>query len=118
MPKQTWNLSFPRHESLTVTSLGTMEVVTPEDKFESSEEVLEAIKRGLTQWVRCTKTGKSAWVQSCEDLNIGDLSSCPATSYMRFLRAEGVLSLKISLLDVEDDQFAYDTVLVNEEDLE
>ena len=82
----------------------------------SSRQALAALKKVLTQWVKTTKDGRTAWKQSSEDFNIGDLSLCEE-DFKRYgakgLEAQGVYSFNILYCGDVADAETFDTILID-----
>jgi hypothetical protein len=86
------------------------------------EEIRPAITRALTKWVKTTDEGKNEWEESSHDFNIGDLSNVDKTQdpLRRYLEEQGIRNLFIEIFFAEDapGNWMYDSVLVNESELE
>lgn len=92
---------------------------------QSVQNLQDAICRAVTKWMIGTEDGKKAWEYSGGgDFNIGDLSTHVGdgenddSELVRFLEDEGVKNLRISDLADTDDNWTYDTSLVNSGDVE
>lgn len=82
---------------------------------------LAALKRAITKWVKSTEEGKKAFEYSCEDFNVGDLSSYTDSPYLTYyLHEEGIHELEISAYasDSGNMNWNYDTPLCNADELE
>lgn len=111
-----------------------MEKLTPNPMVEISadktqpvqtvQNLQDAICRAVTKWMIGTEEGKQAWEYAGSDFNIGDLSSHVGDGendnpeLVRLLEDEGVKNLRISDLADTDDNWTYDTSLVNSGDVE
>lgn len=99
----------------TVTARVTHEDLTEEKPF------LEALTHAITQWIKYTSAGREAWKNSSEDFNIGDLSMHLDEGLMDYMKEEGIKTLNINVMDVQERfcrDWTFDTVLVNGMDLE
>jgi hypothetical protein len=101
------------------TGIDAMRVVELTTVAESKEDVLKRLERALTAWIMETEEGKSAWRESSEDLNIGDVISYfdaegnPVASLKSHLKQEGILKVKDLFVLTNAAQESYDRVLVN-----
>lgn len=84
------------------------------------EEALALTIKAVTKWVQTTDTGKEAWTSSCEDLNIGDLSSYLDDEEL----AACLKEVGLENLDVQDAEYPvsadiwnFDTVLADSSEL-
>lgn len=100
----------------------TFAVLTCETEREMNDtQALEAFRKGITKWMRETLEGGRAWKESCEDFNIGDLSSYVGeyadNKYLHlYLEAEGIHHVEIEIHSVCQEAsraWTYDTVLRN-----
>lgn len=110
-------LVFLRNESAKVTTAGVLSLKTTLD---TDAEVKIALIEATTEWVSKTEAGRRLWVNSGEDLNIGDLASSGAFSDAMFLAAlqqRGVAFVDCAV-GCTDDSIAYDQVLVDTSRLE
>lgn len=67
------NLLFTRDEGDCQTTVAVVSILTRKP-VSTVEEKVAAVKEAVTRWVKKTKDGDECWDESCEDLNIGDLS--------------------------------------------
>ena len=77
---------------------------------------LGAVRRGVTKWVAQTPQGRTAYADSSDDYNVGDLSTDVGDeALVALLAAEGVYDLSIQTIteDDFDDDWTYDTLLVS-----
>lgn len=112
-----------------------MEKLTPNPMVEISadktqpvqtvQNLQDAICRAVTKWMIGTEEGKQAWeCNGGSDFNIGDLSQFVGDGendnpeLVRFLEDEGVKNLRISDVADTDDNWTYDTPLVDSGDVE
>ena len=89
----------------------------------SALKMLEAIRKAVTDWVKVSKNGQTAWAASSEDFNFGDLSFCFTDSDLKkFLHRYGIVDLNVWTFCSENPEvirgWAYDTILVDIEKLE
>ena len=96
--------------------------------FEPSSEITEseknlkffqALKRAITYWINYSDEGQSAYKNSSESINVGDLSSdVDEDTLVMFLEREGITFLSIYTMDVGTDfEWSYDSLLFNPEDI-
>jgi hypothetical protein len=76
---------------------------------------LQRLIRSTNNWVRDTRPGQRAWVDSQYDLNIGDLHHYEhAPSLKQRLVTQGIHDLSICLFsNTSVEQWEYDTILVD-----
>lgn len=100
----------------------TVAVVTAEvAKAELAQEdgFMHALIKGVTAWVKGSKSGKQEWATSSEDLNVGDLSHCTKDKdLIRELKKVGISNLEIETFVQLNHHgtWTYDTVLARMED--
>lgn len=100
----------------------TVAVVTAEVKsYDLAQEggFLHALVKGVTAWVKGSKSGKQEWATSSEDLNVGDLSHCTKDpDLIRELKKVGITNLEIETFVQlnHSGNWTYDTVLARMED--
>ena len=73
----------------------------------------------MTEWRDTTEAGAEAWADSSEDFNVGDLTGyVEDRALRRLLRARGILRLTIEIFhsDDRDDEWHYDTILMDPPD--
>lgn len=94
----------------------TVDSVSP--AIHNADSAFDAIRRAVTGWVADTSDGRSVWIDSCEDMNIGDLASAGIPASLRkYLRAEGIRNLEIDIPDtggVDACNYTFDSHLVDE----
>jgi len=86
-------------------------------------DVMKDLIKGITEWIKVTKKGKEEWDLSSKNFNIGDLSTLSLEAFeslIPFLQSVGIYCLDIDIYGTEDytPDYVYDSVLVNELDLE
>jgi hypothetical protein len=82
-------------------------------RIETPSEFFNALTTSTTEWVKNTDIGKKAFEYSCEDFNVGDLSSYLGDEDLNnILLTNGICELEINLIDVEGF-FNYDKRLVD-----
>ena len=114
----TTALVFVRHGSFgRIDTLAVYEVAHT-TKLSTQDQVLAALRRGITAWVKNTDEGKKAWKYSGRDMNIGDVGSELSHSLLEYLAGEGIYEIKDICQVGEPETVPYDTVLVNSNDLE
>lgn len=118
-------MSMKSHEIvLRRVSENRIAIVNCESYLQTQELVMKAISKAVTHWVKTTDEGKEKWENSSHDLNIADLSSMTPdyfwSSLAKPLAKQGIYNLEIKLYGDDDypESYNYDTVLVNEADLE
>jgi hypothetical protein len=82
------------------------------------QDFFKVLKRAVTRWVQETPEGHEAWEDSCDDLNIGDLSAYESDRALQHcLQQAGIARLSIEVYcDTEPVYGAtYDDVLVEGE---
>lgn len=87
----------------------------------SDNEVMEAIVRAVTEWVKKDPDGRLEWKNSSHDLNIGDLSFYVDNLALKsFLNKHEISDFNIEIFTNNTDtiSYTYDTVLVNDFELE
>ena len=77
-------LLFTRDEGDAQTTFAVVSILTRKP-VSTVEEKVAAIKEAVRRWVKRTKDGDECWDQSCEDLNVGDLSLYD-TSFRKWLK--------------------------------
>jgi EAL domain-containing protein (putative c-di-GMP-specific phosphodiesterase class I) len=72
--KQTYktDIIFIRRDGVSIDQLVVVRF-EHNDTLLRPDQVTNAFERAVTEWVKTTDNGRSAWEQSSEDLNIGDL---------------------------------------------
>jgi hypothetical protein len=76
------------------------------------DSVLGLLRDAVTDWVRETDEGRTAWEDSEEDFNIGDFDDLgEAESFRPFMRRHGIVRIMRLYLGDMLDAFPYDTVL-------
>ena len=111
----TTEVAFTRLETGKLVCLSVIEF-THEAKLSSTDDLLDAFRRGVTKWVRTTGGGKTLWEKSVQDLNIGDIAKEIDNDALReCLKAEGIRGWKSVFGLCEDNEINYDTVLVGPE---
>jgi hypothetical protein len=94
-------------------------ILTCSDKtnFSSPKDFLDRLKKGVSDWIRTTESGKSAWNYSGGDFNFGDLASNSEDSFLlTCLSKHGISSFEISLVTNVEEDFNFDTVLADIEE--
>ena len=84
--------------------------------FTETKDLISRLQRAITKWVQETKAGQKLWIQSCEDLNIGDVADDlfgPRSSLRPFLRRQGIRRATHLHTVSRGDLIAFDTVLVD-----
>jgi hypothetical protein len=116
---------MPRNMTvITRTNLDENTVAVVQWNGVSLSQLLRRLIVAVTEWVRTTKEGKQAWKNSSEDFNVADLSAClpvlPGDPLHDILAKYGIEDLDIDVFqDTDPDpNWTYDTVLVDETDLE
>jgi len=101
------------------STVAIVETTISSRKLCDSHLFFVALRRAITNWVKETKKGKEEWVRSCNDFNIGDLSSLiPCPSLEKYMKKEGILTLSIDIHSADYCSWCYDDLLVNEDELE
>lgn len=80
----------------------------------TKEQVLERVQEAVTDWILESQDGMKAWQDSCEDFNIGDMSTYMDEELVRCLAGRGILAP--NLLSPDDSAcpaWNYDTVLAD-----
>lgn len=93
-------------------------VTNPELVYEKN--FLRALIKAVTEWVKSTEDGKSAWEGTRHDFNIGDLADEIGDEALeRCLKHEGIryMSIQIETNDHRCRHWTYDTVLADEGEL-
>lgn len=74
-----------------------------------------ALVNAITSWVEQTQEGKKLWLQTCKNLNLGDLSTALDPTLLPYLAQQGIETLQIDTNCVEDACYlwTYDNVLAN-----
>lgn len=101
------------HHSIIFTRQGNFGKVTDVAicVFKSeNENAKEALCKAVSSWVRNTPDGLTAWEDSCEDFNIGDLSVCQSPN---LLNEHGVYELHVQVFSGENWEY-FDKHLVDE----
>ena len=82
-------------------------------RIESPNDFFNALTTSISDWVKNTEIGKKAFEYTCEDFNIGDLSSYLDDEDLKhILLTNGVCELEISLIEI-DGFFNFDKRLVD-----
>jgi S-adenosylmethionine hydrolase len=97
-----------RQESVTPDPIILITAET-DDTILDDEELVDAIRAGVTSWVRKTKDGRDIYAYAGDDMNIGDLSGwedeflpyCPNIHSLSFL------------VTIAAPNWVYDTSLCN-----
>jgi hypothetical protein len=87
---------------------------------EAPKHILAAFCRGVTKWVEKTSTGKKAWEDSSEDLNIGDLIASHEgdPELAKYLKLQGITSWECTYWLSDRNVFDYDLVLADPEEID
>lgn len=95
-------------------------VMTDNRYLSACEFVEQYLKPSLTEWVKKTKQGQTAWKESCDDFNVGDLSMCCDNKALTKILAEhGVINMEVDTVsETAVDDWDYDTVLVDASEVE
>lgn len=104
--------SFGRIDTLAVYEF------THSAKLSGQDEVIAALRRGITRWVQNTTEGKKAWKYSSSDMNIGDVGDDPPIPLRLLLNEEGISGYRCACQASDTDTVPYDTVLVDDDALD
>lgn len=107
-------LPFIRQEGIDITTIAIMKLkVTDETK---KSDVVDKLIDVITQWINNTEDGKKAWGESCDDFNVGDLSSYEdliRETMSKELMTVGIHYFEIIFQEDSEKVEDFDTVLVN-----
>ncbi len=68
------------------------------DRVETDRQLMYTIQQSVTDWIVNTEEGKAAYIESSEDMNVGDLAQYLGDDYlMAALKARGVEYLKLEI---------------------
>lgn len=87
----------------------------------NEDEIRQAITCAVTEWMKTTKAGKESWVFSNRNFNVGDLDQVvDHYTLTSLLKKNNIYNLKIEIIRLKDAarNWSYDTVLINEEEIE
>jgi len=98
---------FPGVEQLVVIQF-THTLDIPAD---DNEPLMAAFIRGITSWVETTETGKDAWEDSMEDLNIADFLNINDSALDACLVVEGIYKVECVFRLSDGMAESYDRVL-------
>ena len=112
-------LVFIRHEGIEKIDVLSVVAFEHHIRHDTPAKLMEALKAGVTQWVKTSGAGKELWKQSSEDLNIGDLVTerDEDKSLYRALHDQGILRWKETFSLTVDNEIPYDTHLVEGDEL-
>jgi hypothetical protein len=86
-------------------------IVNVESEYNSTKDIIQALKKSLTEWVNETQAGRDAWEYTVEDFNISDLIDVGIGDDIKnFLCKNGIH--KLTFLDCDGDIRSRDEVLV------
>ena len=106
MRKHQFVITRPGQETLALVYVETL------DKITSSTGLQHRIIAAVTRWMRNTKEGYDAFIRSCQDFNIGDLSIYQDDGTLKpYLESEGIHKLEIDTSPVMDNDWMFDTLL-------
>jgi len=108
-------------DSRDETTLALVYADVNDKRLLNEKSFLKALKQAITEWVKNTPEGKSAWEQSSKDFNVGDLSLEPThskSSLWTWLDRAGIQNLRIETISHSNtcEAWSYDTVLADLED--
>lgn len=106
-------LYFTRHEGVCITSMAILDLLTrsPMD----DERVMNGLRGAMTEWVKETEAGRSAWRASSEDINIGDLLSDGSFNDPELVARMEIYGLRFvnGSIASGEESYAFDTVLAD-----
>lgn len=110
-----------KRNSCEETTLAMVYAEVNSKKLLDENHFLDALQKAITNWVRTTDDGKDAWLESCKDFNVGDLSQqriFEGSSLWDKLLEVGIRNLRIETLCHTSlcQSWTYDTVLADLED--
>ena len=80
------------------------------------DQLLDAVRDSVTEWVATTKEGKEAWEASSEDFNIGDLANediSPISKMIRKKHGYRIVSIEAHSTDAVPSDWTFDSILVD-----
>lgn len=116
----TTEIAFIRQDGMAIDQLVAIRF-THGDTLLRQDQVFRAFTRAVTKWVETTEMGREAWINSSEDLNIGDLLSgydgCPSFNrqFNPLLKEQGIDDWKVIYQMGNGGTESYDHVLASPE---
>ena len=109
----------PHMEAMGLRFVCVVKATVNNPALNDDSRFLDSLRRAVTRWIDETAQGKTAWRQSCQDFNIGDLGNeFPLDeAFVEILAAEGIHQLELESYGGGARNWVHDTHLVNELDL-
>jgi hypothetical protein len=111
--KKKFQLLVYRQEGMTTSQFTLVNAVVNGEKIQHDEELVAALKAGVTRWVKETDEGKAAYKYAGDDMNIGDLGTLDLLIFGEILYfCPDIYELDFQFLDeMATDHWNYDTRL-------
>jgi hypothetical protein len=104
-----------RMEGFSITRLLIL-CCTDTDTMKTALDLKQALKRACNKWAK-TPEGLNAYDDSYHDFNFGDFLNYLDGPLAQFILDEGVLGFNV-VDDILNNELSYDTVLMDEQNLE
>ena len=112
------DLAFIRYGKFnSISNLWVVRIATT--KAMTRDGALDALIASVATWIKKTAAGHSAWEQSSEDLNIGDLAQyLDDPDLQAQCRTDGIESVEILYELAGGDEVCFDRILAHGAELE
>lgn len=108
---------FTRTEDLKISTIAIILFITAKKMTEL--QIVAILIKYITEWLKTTQDGKEAWIQSCEDLNIGDLTLCEEEfrKWLKKKKSQDLIDLEILYCGETKGTINFDACLVDKSQL-
>jgi hypothetical protein len=108
--KTKFQLLVYRQEKMTPSNFTLVKATVNGKKIRDDQELVAALKQGVTRWAKETKDGKDAYAFAGDDMNIGDLGNYDLGEILNF--CPDIYEMEFQFLDEEvAENWNYDTRL-------
>ena len=114
--KQSWYAHFiVLRSSVQEVTYAIVKATISQPELRYELKFKAALVRAITSWVEQTQEGKSLWIHTNKDLNLGDLSAGLDPTLLPYLAQQGIEALQVDTNCGEDACYfwTYDNVLAN-----
>lgn len=107
--------TFVRMDGLTVDAVANLSF-----DFDGEGDPIEALKKGVSDWISDNDDGYQCWKDSARDLNIGDLlafsddAGTLDSTLLPYLKRYGITRVHAQSIEISCDQLPYDTLLIDD----